>query len=229
MQKIEIKNHYNNSTSKNVRSYDEQHELIKEIVHKVRSGKKVYVTFADELSREGSIPYIKEIHHIVMIDPLSQTRPWTQFRNRDHETHMYSFSCKLAWEGRKNIIEYWSDGLIYLPEQTQSVWVYKNASKLLEEYELPDLLDRLGNNISVGDFVTYIRHDCNVGPVLEFGTVSTIKDVKKNNDLVRELYCKNIPLNKNDKIKEQRVNSDNVCVISDDLKKQLMLKKLQGI
>lgn len=227
------------------RSKDEQHELICQLIKLAEEGKPIYVTIKDDITREGTIARIGEIGFIYgehEFTPTTSGYHSYPIREKEVSFNLYGkkvstdykwyrgLNVRLAWDKRKNSMEantYYQ--LIWLKDYNgPTEYVFKKMADLIEEYEIPDPTDRLGNPIKVDDFVTYIRHTGSSRPVLEFGYISKIEKARSGNSLYNNVFCKKIPLTPKEKVVEAIIAEEDLCIIDDTLKQQLMLRRLQN-
>jgi hypothetical protein len=127
----------------------------------------------------------------------------------------------VVWDGRKNKVQsQWKMSI--LPEhQGGTVWVYETPKSAQVQ-----ALDRLGREIKVGDFISYILYHFDNGrngAGIYYGKVTKI-------DLDGTVHAKNIKLKDDDQVAEKKVKDNSLVVImSKDLMDKLMLARLSII
>ncbi|MNR94771.1 hypothetical protein D3C72_258590 [compost metagenome] len=130
---------------------------------------------------------------------------------------------ELRWDGRnsKPSFSHYSDLVEYLPGWTGGTeWRFDRERK--QRVQAKSAFDRLGREIQVGDFCTYILYqfDGRGAAGIYFGNVTSI-------DKEGRVTCKNVSLKTGERVAEKEIKDNNlITILTDDLMRQLMLAKL---
>lgn len=134
-----------------------------------------------------------------------------------------SLGGDLRWNGRNsspNLYSY-SDYVEWLPNYNgETHWAFDRERK--QRVHAKAAFDRLGREIQVGDFCTYILYqfDGRGAAGIYFGNVTAI-------DKEGKVTCKNITLKSGERVAEKEIKDNNlITILTDDLMRQLMLSKL---
>lgn len=123
------------------------------------------------------------------------------------------------WDGRKNRVNHLSGwNIMWLKgHEGGTVWSYESP-----EVEKVEAVDKLGREIKVGDFISYILYhfDGDGAAGIYYGKVTKV--TKDGN-----VYAKNIKLDDEDRVDEKRIKDNNLIVImTKDLMDRLMMARL---
>jgi hypothetical protein len=177
MKEVPLKNPYPNGVVSDQEHLLEPYiNLLKEIRNKINAGERVYIKITSG-ERKGSIAYIVKFDdHYQNIEPgYYRHADWKKVMSRVSNDSIYVI---LGWDKRRNRIK-WSthDSCVYLPDyKGPTVWK-KFDKKAAEKKMLKEnpVLDRDGNQLSVGDRVLYINARYGSGASLDRGTIEKIK------------------------------------------------------
>lgn len=192
------------------------------------SGKTVYVEFKYDTYREGAIGKLK-ISNVQSLlhesqsrfrysnDPVVAEKP--ENVNADYFMNQYVYGS-VTWDGRKNKVNNLSGyDLTWLKgHEGGTVWAYAKP-------EVPKVvaLDKLGDEIQVGDFISYILYhfdNSHNAAGLYFGKVTKI-------DKDGTVWAKNIKLKDSDQTDEKAIKDNSLIIImSKDLMNKLMMARL---
>lgn len=132
-------------------------------------------------------------------------------------------SGDLRWSGRNSnpSMYSYSDYIEWLPNYSgDTVWQFDRERK--QRVKAKTAHDRLGREIQVGDFCTYILYqfDGQGAAGIYFGNVTKI-------DKEGKVTCRNITLKSGERVAEKEIKDNNlITILTDDLMRQLMLSKL---
>lgn len=184
----------------------------------------IYVRFVDPCSpRFGSIAKLVRTSYSSYYgfgsygrkpDPATELSDFIRYKRIDGE---------LRWDGRnsKPSFSHYSDLVEFLPNYTgPTVWQFDRERN--QRVKMKTAFDRLGREINIGDFCTYILYqfDGRGAAGIYFGNVTNI-------DKEGRVTCKNVSLKSGERVAEKEVKDNNlITILTDDLMRQLMLAKL---
>lgn len=124
-----------------------------------------------------------------------------------------------TWDGRKNRV----NGMT----NWNTIWLKGHEGGTVWSYEKPEVkqelaYDKLGREIAVGDFISYILYQFQGSSAagIYYGKVTKI-------DKDGTVYAKNIKLDENDRVAEKAIKENSLIVImTKDLMDKLMLARL---
>lgn len=146
-----------------------------------------------------------------------------QLRRVGYHNHLPLPHILARFDGRPNKLKPDHSGLIWLKDYTGPT-VWKNSIPSKKSLPRKIVKDRLGRELNVGDFITYILyHHTVTGAGIFFGTVTKITDAGK-------VFAKNIKMGDTyDRSEEKQIKDPSQAVImTKDLMDQIVLKKLSG-
>lgn len=186
----------------------------------------MYVRFVNPAHpRFGSIARLQSSSNYSYWGKPKTPTPQEQAQNIADLARRRSFYGELRWDGRNSKPSFFtgSDDMEWLPDYSgPTVWQFDRERNHRVQQTIA--YDKLGREISVGDFCTYILYQFDGGGAagIYFGTVSKIE---KNGTV----HCKNISLKQGDKVAEKPIKDNKlITILTDDLMRQLMLAKLSG-
>jgi hypothetical protein len=151
-----------------------------------------------------------------------------------NDTRVEYIYGKATWDKRSNSVDWCSadqDFEFLLEYVGPTEWYYKSKKDRIPKEIFP-AYDRLGRQIQVGDFVTYIL---NTGvPSIEFGQVTKIVNGVdetcsswNKEEYCAHVYCRNIKLDADERVIEKRIKHHcDIVIVHDDLKNELMMRRL---
>jgi hypothetical protein len=209
-------------------------EAMAEMVNRHLNGEPIYVELTGEPMREGSIArLVLDEDNLTDILTYNASRSFYQAikprpKNVQAEADMFRgfpyIKGYLVWDKRSNKVNYFSTSTTFWLKDRKAdegtVWVYKKP-----EIEAVIPLDRLGREIKVNDFISYILYhfqgDSAAG--IYYGKVTKI-------DKDGTVWAKNIQLKETERTAEKRIKDNSLIVkMTDDLMDQLMLARLASI
>lgn len=130
-------------------------------------------------------------------------------------------SILVKFDDRPNKLKPDANSLIWLKDYTGPT-VWKNTTPPKKSLPPKKVYDRLGRELQVGDFISYILYHHTVsGAGIYFGTVTKISDAGK-------VMAKNIKLSEHDRVEEKAIKDPSqIVVVTKDLMDQLVLAKLR--
>lgn len=222
--------------SSNAAQTQQDKENLAEFLRDYLSGKPCYIRITNEPKREKAIAQFKmEDRHIQdllygehdrstwysgtatstrkRIEPIPENVDVEKMGN-------IRISGYAVWDGRKNRVNHLSDWNIE--------WLKGHAGGTVWSYETPDVekveaQDKLGREIKVGDFISYILYhfdNSHNAAGIYYGKVTKV--TKDGN-----VYAKNIKLSEDDRVAEKQIKDNSLIVImTKDLMNQLMMARL---
>jgi hypothetical protein len=163
------------------------------------------------------------------IAKVSQNNRHFSWSQRDEKSCMQgwnarnSFIAELRWDKRSSrpVVNVPWDSVEYLPNYTgETVWAFDRDRKKRSERVIAE--DRLGREIQVGDFITYILYQFDGGGAagIYFGTVTKV-------EIDGSVWARNVGLSSKDKIDEKRIKENKlITILTEDLMRQLMVARL---
>lgn len=188
--------------------------------------KPLYVRFVDPLNaRFGSIARVVQYSYYYNPHTASSLTQAQKDQNTRSFAMSKNFSGELRWDGRNSKPGFYSrsDLVEWLPDwKGGTVWQFdRERSKRVKPVVA---LDKLGREIQVGDFCTYILYQFQGRDAagIYFGNVTK---VEKDG----QVFCKNVKLTSSDRQAEMAIKNNNlITILTDDLMRQLMLAKLSN-
>jgi hypothetical protein len=187
----------------------------------------VYVRFVNPSSeRFGSIARLHPtIFNMNSYGSSWASKPLDRQKIADSIFRDRRFSCELRWNGRSSKPGFWTGGdqVEFLPGYTgETVWLYDKERKSRVKQKIA--LDKLGREINIGDFCTYILYQFDGAGAagIYFGNVTKIEPDGS-------IWCKNVKLTTRDRCEDKKVKDNSlVTILTDDLMRQLMMAKLSN-
>jgi hypothetical protein len=193
---------------------------VKQFLNDIIIGNPVYIKYKSDNSagRGDSIARV-----IGFCD--SETLEYVKLNITDYLEHYHRLSylsLMVKFDDRKNKLKPKIDDITWLKGYSGPThWIHNPP--LIIKPELKPILDRLGREVKLGDFVSYAITRYNTSRIdVYFGSVTKIS----NRNVV---YCTNIKLNDNDSIFEEKIkDNSSMVLITKDLIDQLMIKRLSA-
>lgn len=206
-----------------------------DMLRKYLNGESIFVCFDTKYDpkREGSIGKLV-INNVQ--DLLHGSYGWRARGPRDHIEEIPAnvkadnfervmIDGHVVWNGRSNKVQFSQWSVKWLPDRAEeegTVWEFLKP----ESKPRVAALDKLGREIKIGDFISYILYhfDNNYNAAgLYYGKVTKI-------DRDGTVHAKNIKLKEDDAVDEKRIKDNSLIVImSKDLMDKLMLARLSII
>lgn len=226
--------HCRSSWHSNPTQLQQEKENIAEFLKLYLSGEPVYIQITSDPKRVNAIAQFKMDDDTIQ-DLLHGEHDQTRWYGRRDSTRQriepkpenvdvekmgkVNISGYAIWDGRKNRVNYLSAwNIMWLKgHEGGTVWSYETPA-----VEKVDAVDKLGREIKVGDFISYILYHFDGGGAagIYYGKVTKI--TKDGN-----VYAKNIKLAEDDRVDEKRIkDNDLIVVMTKDLMDRLMLARL---
>lgn len=214
-------------------------ENLAEFLKLYLSGEPVYIQITNDPRRKDSIAQFKmddDTIQDLLHGSHDQSRWYNSYQRTQTSTRerieplpenvdvakmgKMSINGHAVWDGRKNKVNYLSAwNIMWLKgHEGGTVWSYE-----AQAVEKVDALDKLGREIKVGDFISYILYhfdnDRNAAGIY-YGKVTKV--TPQGN-----VYAKNIKLNEDDEVADKQIKDNSLIVImSKDLMDRLMMARL---
>ena len=212
--------HYYFTADKNSQKYKEWVSDIKQFLNDIILGNPIYVKYKSNntAGRGDSIAIVTGVADSSVLEHIKE-------HISDYYESNYTLinlSLMVKFDDRKNRLRPKVEDIIWLKGYSGPTFWIHNPPVVIKP-ELKPILDRLGREIKLGDFVSYAITWYNTSRIdVYFGSVTRISDRNV-------VYCTNIKLNDNDPIVEERIkDNSSMVLITKDLIDQLMIKRLSA-